>query len=629
MPDKDNDNEVTTSAHLEKGRAMSFKEYDRNKIKAAPELKEGDANPVVDDVQNYLKHYGYLPPDKPNTHKLDDATTKALEEFQKLFKVPSTGELDEPTKKAMAQPRCGFPDVTDPLGFSTAGPWNKRSLKYAFGTLSNDVTAAVARAAVRRAFDTWTNCGCSLTFTEVASNQTHDIFVEWRPSNDPDHSMVGGVLAHADFPPGYSIITAAPPLPLHFDDQEHKWVDGAVPNGYDIETVALHEIGHLLGMYHSDVAGSVMYPTVSDNHTKRALTADDLGGIKKLYPPLPPSWENMGGVIQGEVSVVSWAANRLDLFVRGTDNKMYHKWWNGSAWGPSLTGWESLGGNLAGVPCAVSWGPNRLDIFARGPGGELLHKWWSGSAWGPSLTGWETLGTGLTSDPVAVCWGPNRLDVFARGPGGAVVHKWWNGSAWGPSISGLENMGGVIQGEPSVVAWGPNRLDVFVRGTDNAVWHKAWNGSQWKPSVTGWESLGGVITSDPVAVAWGPNRLDIFVRGTNGAVFHKWWNGSAWGPSVTGWENMGGVIQGKTAVAAWSANRLDLFVRGTDNAVWHKWWNGSSWGPSVTGWESLGGVITADIAVDAWAANRLDVFVRGTNGGVYHKWWNGSKWGPA
>ena len=42
--------------------------------------------------------------------------------------------------------------------------------------------------------------------------------------------------------------------------------------------------------------------------------------------------------------VVAWGANRLDVFVLGTNRGRYHKWWNGSAWGPSLTGYEAMGG---------------------------------------------------------------------------------------------------------------------------------------------------------------------------------------------------------------------------------------------------------------------------------------------
>jgi Zn-dependent M28 family amino/carboxypeptidase len=40
---------------------------------------------------------------------------------------------------------------------------------------------------------------------------------------------------------------------------------------------------------------------------------------------------------------VAWAANRLDVFVRGTDSGLYHRWWDGSSWQPSPMDWESLG----------------------------------------------------------------------------------------------------------------------------------------------------------------------------------------------------------------------------------------------------------------------------------------------
>ena len=87
------------------------------------------------------------------------------------------------------------------------------------------------------------------------------------------------------------------------------------------------------------------------------------------------------------VSAVSWGPNRLDVFVKGTDNALHHKWWNGSSWG----GFESLGGVLASEPNAVSWGPNRLDVFVKGTDNALHHKWWNGSSWG----GFESLGRPL------------------------------------------------------------------------------------------------------------------------------------------------------------------------------------------------------------------------------------------
>ena len=327
--------------------------------------------------------------------------------------------------------------------------------------------------------------------------------------------------------------------------------------------------------------------------------------------------------------VVSWDHDRIDAFVIGTNSALYHKWWNGSAWGPSVTNFESLGGVCVGPAEVASWGPNRLDAFVVGTDSKLYHKWWNGSNWGPSVTGYESLGGICTSMPEVVSWGPNRLDVFVTGTNSALYHKWWNGSAWGPSVTGFENMGGICLGGAEAVAWGPDRLDVFVLGTDRALYHKWWNGSAWGPSVTGYENLGGVCMSQPKAVAWGPNRLDLFVVGTNRALYHKWWNGSAWGPSLTGWESLGGVCLGTPEVVAWGPNRLDIFVIGTNRALYHKWWNGSAWGPSLTGWENMGGVCIGTPHVTSWGANRLDVFVTGTDSALYHKWWNGSAWGPS
>ncbi len=332
---------------------------------------------------------------------------------------------------------------------------------------------------------------------------------------------------------------------------------------------------------------------------------------------------------ESSAPVVAWAENRLDVFGLGMDSALWHKWWDGTAWGPSVTGWESLGGVLTSEPVAVAWAENRLDVFVRGTDSALWHKWWDGTAWGPSVTGWESLGGVLTSEPVAVAWAENRLDVFVRGTDSALWHKWWDGTAWGPSVTGWESLGGVLTSEPVAVAWAENRLDVFVRGTDSALWHKWWDGTAWGPSVTGWESLGGVLTSEPVAVAWAENRLDVFVRGTDSALWHKWWDGTTWGPSVTGWESLGGVLTSEPVAVAWAENRLDVFVRGTDSALWHKWWDGTAWGPSVTGWESLGGVLTSEPVAVAWAENRLDVFVRGTDSALWHKWWDGTAWGPS
>ncbi|MOA64643.1 hypothetical protein D3C78_1907650 [compost metagenome] len=39
--------------------------------------------------------------------------------------------------------------------------------------------------------------------------------------------------------------------------------------------------------------------------------------------------EDLGGVLSSGVGVSSWAANRLDCFVMGTNSQLYHKWYAG------------------------------------------------------------------------------------------------------------------------------------------------------------------------------------------------------------------------------------------------------------------------------------------------------------
>ncbi len=473
----------------------------------------------------------------------------------------------------------------------------------------------------------------------------------------------GGLLGYAQFPGGSAATdgvvilhsafgttgTAAPPFHLgrtatheigHWLNLNHIWGDdGTGCSGTDNVADTPNQAGGNVGtptfphVSCSNGPNGDMFMNYMDYVNDSAMFMFTAGQVTRMQSCLdgPRSLigTEAGAPRQSSGPVVAWGANRLDVFVLGTNRALYHKWWNGSAWGPSLTGYENMGGICTSAPQVVAWGPNRLDVFVTGTNSALYHKWWNGSAWGPSLTGYEDMGGTCVGDPRIVSWGANRLDVFVLGTNRALYHKWWNGSAWGPSLTGYENMGGVCVGQPEVVAWGPNRLDVFVVGTDRALYHKWWNGSAWGPSLTGYEYMGGVCMSAPRAVAWGPNRLDVFVVGTDGALYHKWWNGSAWGPSLTGYERMGGVCVGQPEVVAWGPNRLDLFVIGTNSAVYHKWWNGSAWGPSLTGYEAMGGVCTSMPRVTAWGPNRLDLFVTGTDSALYHKWWNGSAWGPS
>ncbi|WP_327000317.1 matrixin family metalloprotease [Dactylosporangium sp. NBC_01737] len=299
------------------------RKLDLDTISRLSMVRPGDSAEGLAEVQRYLRSYGYLRRADYTPDQLDQPTSDALYKYQERHGLSSSGAFDNPTREEMTQSRCAMPDMRNGVAFATACAWDRRTLTFAFDSGTDDVPGAAEIDAVRAAFATWA-AAAPLTFTEVSVGQNPDIRIGWRPATDPDLSMVGGTLAHADFPPGCSVVTNTLPKPVHFDDSEHTWSVGAQPGAFDVETVALHEIGHILGLAHSSVPGAVMFPTVRPDFTLRALTADDLAAIDALYA-LP--WRDIGHAN----NVVAMAGLNGKLYCATSDNQL---------WMRDPVGWE-------------------------------------------------------------------------------------------------------------------------------------------------------------------------------------------------------------------------------------------------------------------------------------------------
>ncbi|KAK3228409.1 hypothetical protein Dsin_000290 [Dipteronia sinensis] len=249
----------------------------------------------IKDLKKYLKRFGYLknydenvPAGLEDAH--DNDLLAAIKLYQRSFHLNVTGILDSDTVTQMMKPRCGVPDhvmikpknhAVPHYQFIPGNPrWSNKQLSYTFSSTAQVPDDLNVRSAFQSAFQSWAQV-TDFSFEEVAAGGSDDadIVIGFHRGFHGDSSPFDGfqgVLAHA-LPP-----TAGT---CHFDADE-TWSSNSNPgfDELDLESVALHEIGHVLGLAHeTGLPEAVMYPTISYGQTKRDLNDDDIQGIQTLY----------------------------------------------------------------------------------------------------------------------------------------------------------------------------------------------------------------------------------------------------------------------------------------------------------------------------------------------------------
>lgn len=173
--------------------------------------------------------------------------------------------------------------------------WRSSPIQYRFSSEGTErVDELAARKAVRRAFANWANVECpngartSLAFQEVADSHgdsdpwtIHFRDAEWT-HDDGDESLAltnhrygkhTGFIEFADI----EINTATTPFAVSADEA-----------GLDLETVVTHEVGHYIGLAHSNVRGSIMAPRYCQDGEAcgtAQLSEDDIAAVCLVYPP--------------------------------------------------------------------------------------------------------------------------------------------------------------------------------------------------------------------------------------------------------------------------------------------------------------------------------------------------------
>ncbi|MCH5714702.1 hypothetical protein [Niabella hibiscisoli] len=200
-------------------------------------------------------------------------------------------------------------------------------------------------------------------------------------------------------------------------------------------------------------------------------------------------WWRIGNikVPQGAyVHAVSRSTDKLDIFVTDVNGRVMT-----AAWEPAFKdgwhGWWHVQGGMAAPGAsvtAVSRSKDKLDIFVTGTDGRVWTAAWQAGF--TSWKGWWVIGSiklPQGSAVHAVSRSTDKLDIFATD-----VNSKIHTAAWEPAFtSGWKgwwtlNGGMAAPGAPvTAVSRSKDKLDVFVTGLDGRVWTAA-----WEPAFTDW-----------------------------------------------------------------------------------------------------------------------------------------------
>ena len=265
---------------------MTKPRKERFSFQSSKDLKRDVENEEVAALQAILTTFGYL----RGTYepgRFCRFTERAVRRYQRFYGLKSDGIVGPITKQNLERPRCGVPDIfVNARGAGVSAPYvlrgceyNRQLLTYAFLNGTDDLTGERERQIVRQAFDAWANIA-DLRFTEVQPVESPDFRIAWRLGDHGDGESFdgpGNTLAHAFFPPPCGGPNAGD---LHFDEGE-VWIEDPGDNGIVLQHVAIHEIGHLLGLSHSQDETAIMYAYYSPERGQ--LAQDDIDGIRALY----------------------------------------------------------------------------------------------------------------------------------------------------------------------------------------------------------------------------------------------------------------------------------------------------------------------------------------------------------
>ena len=322
---------------------------------------------------------------------------------------------------------CGVPDrgggTIGPLTFgSPVGRWPRGALTVSINTtgcnfvnLPSPSFPGTPVAAIMGAFANWQAASSFFTFTQVPPGSGEDIRVVFaRTADDPKFGTSGGVLADAGYP-------GTPDQGnLRFDSAE-TWTLGTDPANIkvDLLAVALHEIGHILGLSHSNAPGGTMYPFAVPSTT---IDAESRDAINLVYGWRPQEFLGDRGTSDraslGTISTASFTSfsETPQMVWKGVDDDsgIYFSEFGGG-WTPQQ--------QVGGVGCSYSPSLAHIGI----PGGPLrmgLFMAWKGVGDDSGIYWTRNMGAGWESQRNVADVGCSAAPALSNANTGQIYMAW-------------------------------------------------------------------------------------------------------------------------------------------------------------------------------------------------------------
>jgi hypothetical protein len=177
----------------------------------------------------------------------------------------------------------------EPSAYTVTGPtWPQGQMSYLVNETNLDLPGLSAANAVRSGADAWLQQSGAFQFVYGgSSSQSTNTFDSVNLVMFRNASSGSAIATTYYWSSGGHIVDAD----VVFWDGAFTFFSGSsgCSSGFYIEDIAAHEFGHALGLGHSASVTATMYPSVSTCNTgNRTLDADDIAGVRSLYPLLGP-----------------------------------------------------------------------------------------------------------------------------------------------------------------------------------------------------------------------------------------------------------------------------------------------------------------------------------------------------